>query len=56
MDVWLEIVKAVLPPVIAAGLAALGLWQSERRKDRNASHHKKAALADEKDRVVYLKL
>lgn len=57
MDAWLqEIVKAVLTPVIAAGLAALGLWQSERRKDRNASHHRKAALADEKDRVAYLKL
>lgn len=57
MDAWLqEIVKAILPPVIAAGLAALGLWYSERRKDRTASYHKKAALADERDRVAYLKL
>lgn len=49
------LVTAVLPPLITAALAALGLWISERRKDRSAAERRRKAIDEENDHITYLK-
>lgn len=51
-----KLIEVAASPLITAALAALGLWLSERRKDRNSTHVKRQAVADESSWVAYLKL
>lgn len=50
-----ELAIAFLPPLMAAGLTSLGLWFSERRKDRDAVQQRVKAIAEESTRVKYLR-
>lgn len=49
------LVSAVLPPLITAVLAALSLWSSELRKERNAAQRRRQVIAEETNHVRYLK-
>lgn len=49
------LVSAVLPPLITAILAALSLWFSELRKERNAAQRRRRVIAEETNHVRYLK-
>ncbi|MDQ0770208.1 hypothetical protein QF031_002957 [Pseudarthrobacter defluvii] len=49
------LVTAVLPPLTTAILAALSLWFSELRKERNAAQRRRQVIAEETGRVRYLK-
>jgi hypothetical protein len=49
------LVSAVLPPLVTAVLAALSLWSSELRKERNAAQRRRQAIAEETNHVRYLK-
>lgn len=49
------LVSAVLPPLITAVLAALSLWFSELRKERNAAQRRRRVMAEETKHVTYLK-
>lgn len=50
------LITVFLPPLITAGLAAFGIWLSERRKDHDASQHMRNAILEEIDHIAYLKL
>ncbi|MFC0457011.1 hypothetical protein ACFFGR_10705 [Arthrobacter liuii] len=49
------LVTAVLPPLVTAVLAALSLWSSELRRERNAAQRRRQAIAEETNHVRYLK-
>lgn len=49
------LISAVLPPLITAVLAALSLWSSELRKERNAAQRRRRVIAEETNHVTYLK-
>jgi hypothetical protein len=49
------LISAVLPPLISAILAALSLWFSELRKERNAAQRRRRVIAEETNHVRYLK-
>lgn len=50
-----ELAIAFLPPLAAAGLTSLGLWFSERLKDRDAAQQRLKAISEELTRVQYLR-
>lgn len=46
---------AVLPPLITATAAALGMWIAERRKDRDEVQRRLKAIGEESARLGYLR-
>lgn len=50
-----ELAIAFLPPLAAAGLTSMGLWFSERLKDRDAAQRRLKAISEELTRVQYLR-
>lgn len=50
-----EFVIASLPPLITAAIAALGLWLSERRKDRDDAQRRLKAIGQETAHLSYLR-
>ena len=46
---------AVLPSVLTAAIAALGLWLAERRKDRDAALRRLRAIEEETAHLSYLR-
>lgn len=50
-----EMAIAFLPPLVAAGITTLGLWFSERHKDRDEVQQRRKSLTEELTRVRYLR-
>ena len=50
-----EMAIAFLPPLMAATVTSLGLWFSERRKDRDAAQQRRKSISEELTRVRYLR-